>query len=118
MYDDNDTGKLEFDEFKQTLITVKKCHGEFKKFDIDNSGDMDMYELRDVLNSLGMMLSSRCLTAITRRYSNKKQRVDFDDFLQIYTRVVSLIEIFDKNKSRGDKAEFTIDEFIEGAAGV
>lgn len=39
----------------------------------------------------GIKMSKRCLTAVICRYSNKKGTVDFDDFLQIYTKVVGLI---------------------------
>lgn len=36
-------------------------------------------------------MSRRCLMAVTCRFANKKGKIDFDDFLQIYTRVVKLI---------------------------
>ena len=42
--------------FKKFVFYIQ---AEFKKYDVDGSGDMSMYELQDVMEALGKWLKSR-----------------------------------------------------------
>ncbi|XP_029203083.2 calpain-9-like isoform X2 [Acropora millepora] len=112
--DDEKTGKLEYEEFKEVWLMVKELLKTFSKFDADNSGNMDMYELRLVLQSEGLSLPQSILDSIAARFNNKAGKLNFDDFLQIICRIYSLKDTFDKHQERSAKASFTLDEFLRG----
>lgn len=94
----------------------------FFRFDKDQSGDMNLFELRDALKSLGYQLSNSALSAIILRYHNKKGTIPFDIFIQILVRVIVMFDTFRRHAmSRGrrsEKAVFTIDDFIESTLTV
>eukprot|EP00794_Sanderia_malayensis_P020343 gene20343-22346_t len=83
----DNSGKVEFKEFRALYKTIVSWRDAFKQYDKDKSGDMDAYELRELLAKLGYTLGSDVLTAIVRRYSNKNGRVNFDDFVQACCRI-------------------------------
>lgn len=110
--DEDKTGKLGYDEFKEVWALIKSLLTVFTQFDADGSGSMDMYELRLALSKQGISLSQATLNAISARFNNKKGTLCFDDFIQIVSRIYSIKDDFDKHADRTGKATFTVDEFM------
>jgi len=110
--DDDKTGKLDYDEFKEVWQMVKDLLKIFSEHDADNSGTMDMYEMRKALSKQGINLSDETLNAMTSRFNNKKGSLSFDDFLQIVCRIYSLKDNFDQYADRTGTAKFSLDEFL------
>ncbi|XP_027043249.1 calpain-9-like isoform X2 [Pocillopora damicornis] len=110
--DDDKTGKLDFDEFKEVWILIKDLLKIFSEHDADNSGTMDMYELQSALEKQGIYLSQETLNAISARFNNKKGTLCFDDFLQIVCRIYSIKDDFDGHADRTGRATFSLDQFI------
>uniref|UniRef100_H2YVE4 Uncharacterized protein n=1 Tax=Ciona savignyi TaxID=51511 RepID=H2YVE4_CIOSA len=59
LMDVTNSGKLDYEEFKALWVRVRKWINIFKKYDKDNSGNFDTYELREALSNAGYSLSSR-----------------------------------------------------------
>ncbi|KAJ7374387.1 hypothetical protein OS493_007489 [Desmophyllum pertusum] len=55
--DDDKTGKLDYDEFKEVWAMVKDLLKIFAEFDKDGSGTMDMFEMRMALSKQGNTFS-------------------------------------------------------------
>lgn len=110
--DDDKTGKLDYAEFKEVWIMVKDFLKLFSEFDVDNSGTMNMFELRSALDKQGICLSDSTVNAVSARFNNKKGDLSFDDFLQIVCRIYSVKDEFDKRADRSGKAVFGLDELI------
>ena len=55
--DENVRGKLNFPDFKKVWLGVRKWMETFIEFDKDNSGTFDCFEIRDALQSVGIVLS-------------------------------------------------------------
>ncbi|XP_022803509.1 calpain-9-like isoform X2 [Stylophora pistillata] len=110
--DEDKTGKLGYDEFKEVWALIKSLLTVFTQFDADGSGSMDMCELRLALFKQGISLSQATLNAISARFNNKKGTLCFDDFIQIVSRIYSIKDDFDKHADRTGKATFTVDEFM------
>ncbi|PFX17438.1 calpain-9-like isoform X1 [Stylophora pistillata] len=110
--DEDKTGKLGYDEFKEVWALIKSLLTVFTQFDADGSGSMDMCELRLALFKQGISLSQATLNAISARFNNKKGTLCFDDFIQIVSRIYSIKDDFDKHADRTGKATFTVDEFL------
>ncbi|XP_068684046.1 calpain-9-like isoform X1 [Montipora foliosa] len=110
--DDDNSGKLGYSEFKEVWAMVKELLKTFSLFDKDNSGNMDIIELRSALQKDGMFLSQTIMDSIAARFNNKAGKLNFDDFLQIVCRLFALKDTFDKRKEGSSKASFTFDQFL------
>jgi len=106
--DSDKSGKIDLREFKMLYRTVVGWRNSFKEYDRDKSGDMDTYELRDLLSTQGFTVGTDVLASLVRRYSNKKGRVNFDDFVQICCRVKSVHDAFKKFNGKS----YTEDDFL------
>ncbi|XP_068730617.1 calpain-B-like isoform X1 [Montipora capricornis] len=122
MFDRDKTGALGYSEFRGLWTILGMWKETFHAYDKDNSGDMNLYELRDALIHLGYQLSNNALSSIILRYHNKKGTIPFDIFIQILVRVIVMFDTFRrhviKRGGRSDKAVFTIDDFIESTLTV
>lgn len=122
MFDGDKTGALGYNEFRGLWTILGQWKAVFFHFDKDQSGDMNLFELRDALKSLGYQLSNSALSAIILRYHNKKGTIPFDIFIQILVRVIVMFDTFRRHAmSRGrrsEKAVFSIDDFIESTLTV
>ncbi|XP_068681832.1 sorcin-like [Montipora foliosa] len=66
------TGALGYSEFRGLWTILGMWKETFHAYDKDNSGDMNLYELRDALIHLGYQLSNNALSSIILRYHNKR----------------------------------------------
>lgn len=110
--DEDKTGKLGYDEFKEVWAMVKDMLKTFAEHDKDNSGTMDMYEMRSALSKQGIYLSDDTLNAMSARFNNKAGNLAFDDFLQVVCRVFSIKDDFDRRADSSGKAKFGLDDFL------
>ncbi|NEO84740.1 MAG: hypothetical protein F6J87_10870 [Spirulina sp. SIO3F2] len=91
--DTNENGKLEFGEFLNLMAPEFFAHRgvehqEFKaafvKYDKDESGEINVTELGQVLRSLGEKPSAAELTAMIKSVDkNKNGKLEFDEFLKL-----------------------------------
>ncbi|XP_071961866.1 calpain-9-like isoform X2 [Antedon mediterranea] len=107
------SGKLGFDEFKALWRDIKRWKGVFKKFDTDNSGTFNAYELRMALRSVGYTVSSKTFSALVLRYGGKDGTIDFDDFIQCTIKLKHMFDAFKKNAPNGKQTQFELDEFLQ-----
>lgn len=112
MVDEDQSGKMGYPEFKELWINIRRWKGVFDRYDKDGSGDMNLYELRDSLKDLGFALSNRILTPVAMRFNNKKGSINFDDFLQIVSRLRTLFNSFSQHQQRRGVASYTLDEYL------
>ncbi|XP_055014496.1 calpain-9 [Boleophthalmus pectinirostris] len=101
LMDVDNTGKMEFQEFKVFWEKMKKWIMLFLSFDTDRSGKMSSYELRSALNAAGMKLNNKLLALLGLRFADKKYDIDFDDYLTCIVRLENMFRCFqamDKEK--------------------
>ncbi|KAF3688083.1 Calpain-9 [Channa argus] len=94
LMDVDNTGKLEFQEFKVFWEKMKKWIMLFLTFDTDRSGKMSSYELRSALNAAGMRLNNQLLQLIGLRFADEKYEIDFDDYLTCIVRLENMFRAF------------------------
>uniref|UniRef100_H2YVE8 Uncharacterized protein n=1 Tax=Ciona savignyi TaxID=51511 RepID=H2YVE8_CIOSA len=83
-------GKLDYEEFKALWVRVRKWINIFKKYDKDNSGNFDTYELREALSNAGYSLSSRLYQMLCVRYASKDLTINMDDFVLLSVRLETM----------------------------
>ncbi|KAM3864704.1 calpain-9 [Diretmus argenteus] len=101
LMDVDNTGKLEFQEFKIFWEKMKKWIMLFLSFDTDRSGKMSSYELRIALKAAGMHLNTSLLQLLGLRFADDNYDIDFDDYLTCIVRLENMFRVFqamDKQK--------------------
>uniref|UniRef100_A0A674P8Q9 Calpain 9 n=1 Tax=Takifugu rubripes TaxID=31033 RepID=A0A674P8Q9_TAKRU len=86
----DNTGMLEFQEFKVFWEKMKKWIMLFLSFDTDRSGKMSSYELRIALKAAGMQLNNSLLQLIGLRFADANYDIDFDDYLTCIVRLENM----------------------------
>ncbi|XP_041959551.1 calpain-9 [Alosa sapidissima] len=94
LMDVDNTGTLEFQEFKIFWDKLKKWIMLFLSFDTDRSGRMSSYELRIALNAAGMQLNNKLLQLIGLRFADDNYDIDFDDYLTCIVRLENMFRVF------------------------
>ncbi|XP_056628960.1 calpain-9 [Triplophysa dalaica] len=101
LMDVDNTGMLEFEEFKVFWDKLKKWIMLFLSFDTDRTGRMSAYELRTALNAAGMQLNNKILQLLGLRFMDANFDIDFDDYLTCIVRLENMFRVFqgfDKHK--------------------
>ncbi|KAG7220258.1 hypothetical protein INR49_018314 [Caranx melampygus] len=93
LMDVDNTGMLEFQEFKVFWEKMKKWIMLFLSFDTDRSGKMSSYELRIALKAAGMHLNNKLLQLIGLRFADDSYNIDFDDYLTCIVRLENMFSI-------------------------
>lgn len=109
--DDDRNGKLGFEEFIDLWRDLIKWREVFKKFDKDNSGTFNAYELKLAMRSVGYKMSAKTFGAIVLRYADRNSHITFDSFIGVAIKLKFMFETFQKHR-QGNKAVIDLDEFI------
>uniref|UniRef100_A0A671TLD3 Calpain 9 n=1 Tax=Sparus aurata TaxID=8175 RepID=A0A671TLD3_SPAAU len=90
LMDVDNSGKIEFQEFKVFWEKMKKWIMLFLSFDTDRSGRMSSYELRSALKAAGMQLNNQLLQLVCLRFADDNYDIDFDDYLTCIVRLENM----------------------------
>ncbi|XP_040892989.1 calpain-9 isoform X2 [Toxotes jaculatrix] len=113
LMDVDNTGKLEFQEFKVFWEKMKKWIMLFLSFDTDRSGKMSSYELRSALKAAGMHLNNQLLQLIGLRFADPNYDIDFDDYLTCIVRLENMFRAFQAmDKFQRGRVRMNIMQFL------
>uniref|UniRef100_A0A3P9JPL8 Calpain 9 n=1 Tax=Oryzias latipes TaxID=8090 RepID=A0A3P9JPL8_ORYLA len=90
----DNTGMIEFQEFKVFWEKMKNWIMLFLAFDTDRSGKMSSYELRSALKAAGMQLNNQLLQLVGLRFGDDTFNIDFDDYLTCIVRLENMFKLF------------------------
>uniref|UniRef100_A0AAY4AAV8 Calpain 9 n=1 Tax=Denticeps clupeoides TaxID=299321 RepID=A0AAY4AAV8_9TELE len=90
LMDSDNSGLLEFQEFKIFWDKLKKWMMLFLSHDTDRSGRMSTFELRLALRAAGMNLNNKVLQLIGLRFGDDNFEIDFDDYLTCIVRLENM----------------------------
>uniref|UniRef100_A0A8C7YXU9 Calpain 9 n=1 Tax=Oryzias sinensis TaxID=183150 RepID=A0A8C7YXU9_9TELE len=94
----DNTGMIEFQEFKVFWEKMKNWIMLFLAFDTDRSGKMSSYELRSALKAAGMQLNNQLLQLVGLRFADDTFNIDFDDYLTCIVRLENMFSKFTGHK--------------------
>jgi len=107
--DYDNSGKLNYEEFKQLLQELNLWKLTFKNQDTDKSGNFDSFELREALRDLGISVSNSVLTTLVKRYSHKDGKIYFDDYVHLVAKLTNIC----KAHSEKDNSAAEINQVIQ-----
>ncbi|CAH3042172.1 unnamed protein product [Pocillopora meandrina] len=83
MFDHDNSGAIEFNEFQALWQYVTDWQRTFRSYDQDNSGTIDREELKTALTNFGYRLSERMYTILITKFDRcDRGSINFDDFIQ------------------------------------
>ncbi|EDO46008.1 predicted protein [Nematostella vectensis] len=83
MFDRDNSGTIEFNEFYSLWQYVTDWQKAFRSYDTDNSGTIDIDELKTALRSFGFRLSDRIYSMLITKFDRTGNgAIRFDDFIQ------------------------------------
>lgn len=94
LMDADNSGMIEFQEFKVFWEKLKKWMMLFLSYDTDRNGRMSSYELRLALKAVGIQLNNSLLQLICLRFADKSFEIDFDDYLTCIVRLENMFRVF------------------------
>ncbi|KAG0232865.1 Programmed cell death protein 6 [Actinomortierella wolfii] len=101
LFDSDNSGLINFEEFKGLWKYIEEWRACFAAFDQDRSGSIDFNELKTAMRSFRYNLSDEFLQLLIKKYDKRGKRahegrgdVSFDNFVQIAVTVKSLTDAF------------------------
>ncbi|XP_055762396.1 calpain-9-like [Salvelinus fontinalis] len=113
LMDVDNSGQLEFQEFKVFWEKMKKWIMLFISYDTDRSGKMSSYELRIALKAAGMHLNTKLLQLLGLRFADENYDIDFDDYLTCIVRLENMFRVFQAlDNSKTGQVNMNILQFL------
>jgi len=95
MFDRDNSGTINFQEFSSLWKYVTDWQNTFRSYDRDGSGSIDKNELKTALSSFGYRLSDRFYDILVKKFDRQgRGSVAFDDFIQCCVVIQTLTNSF------------------------
>ncbi|KAF5286416.1 hypothetical protein FQR65_LT12597 [Abscondita terminalis] len=95
MFDRQNRGSINFEDFGALWRYVTDWQKCFRSFDRDNSGNIDKHELANALRSFGYRLSDGLVGTLVRKFDRHGHgTILFDDFIQCCVVLYTLTHAF------------------------
>ncbi|CAH0395668.1 unnamed protein product [Bemisia tabaci] len=95
MFDKQNRGSINFEDFGALWKYVNDWQACFRSFDRDNSGNIDCNELKAALTTFGYRLSDTLVQTMLRKFDRfGKGTILFDDFIQCCITLHTLTSAF------------------------
>ena len=86
-----------------TQDNLRKYKSLFDSVDVDKGGEIDVKELNQMLEKVGISMKEEELKEIMKEYdTNETGTIDYIEFVQIFTK---LLDDQDKQRSESDESE-------------
>ncbi|XP_040825909.1 calpain-3 isoform X5 [Ochotona curzoniae] len=102
LLDTDGSGRLNLQEFHHLWKKIKAWQKIFKRYDTNQSGTINSYEMRNAVNDAGFHLNSQLYDIITMRYADKHMNIDFDSFICCFVRLEGMFRAFHAFDKDGD----------------
>ncbi|KAK9736173.1 EF-hand domain pair [Popillia japonica] len=95
MFDRQNKGQVNFEDFGALWKYVTDWQNCFRSFDRDSSGNIDKHELRTALTTFGYRLSEHLIDTLMRKFDRHGHgTILFDDFIQCCIVLYTLTSSF------------------------
>lgn len=120
MFDRNNSGTIDFEEFGALWKYVTDWQACFRSFDTDNSGAIDRLELQNALTSFGYRLHPSTVDMILKKFDRiGENSIRFDDFIQACVVLHTLTSAFRQHDTDQDGViQIHYEQFLQMVMGL
>ncbi|XP_021354811.1 calpain-9-like [Mizuhopecten yessoensis] len=112
LMDRNRSGALDYDEALKAWKEIQGFRAVFKQSDVDESGNVNTYELGKMFAKLGFPISRMVLTGIVRRYGGRDNSISLPDFIVILCKLTVMYSLYQDHSGGADTAKISMNEFL------
>ncbi|XP_018411999.1 PREDICTED: calpain-8-like [Nanorana parkeri] len=94
LMDVDNTGTLSAEEYKILWMKLEHYMKIFLEVDVNHSGTIDAYEMRNAIQRAGFNLNTRIQEIIVQRYVSNELFISFEDFIACLIRLETLFKMF------------------------
>uniref|UniRef100_A0AAY4EVT4 Calpain-3 n=1 Tax=Denticeps clupeoides TaxID=299321 RepID=A0AAY4EVT4_9TELE len=102
LMDTDGSGNLNLQEFKHLWRKIKEWRSIFMRFDVDKSGTMKSFEMRNAVENSGFQLNNELYNIIAMRYADAHMELDFDSYILCLVRLEGMFRAFRAFDKDGD----------------
>ncbi|KAG5276848.1 hypothetical protein AALO_G00110490 [Alosa alosa] len=102
LMDTDGSGKINLQEFKHLWKKIKQWRMIFTRYDVDQSGTISSFEMRNAVQDAGFRLNNQLYNIITMRYADKNLELDFDSYISCMVRLEGMFRAFQAFDKDGD----------------
>ncbi|KAI7860553.1 hypothetical protein BDC45DRAFT_105084 [Circinella umbellata] len=115
MFDTDNTGTIDFNEFTGLWRYIEDWQRCFRTFDTDGSGNIDARELKTALQTFGYNLSERFVAVLIQKFDRYgRGNITFDNFVQACATIRALTMAFQRfDTDRDGVIQITYEQFLE-----
>ncbi|KAI9028336.1 hypothetical protein CLU79DRAFT_738850 [Phycomyces nitens] len=121
MFDSDNTGTIDFQEFTGLWKYIEDWKRCFQAFDLDGSGSIDLKEMTNALRSFGYNVSGQFVNTLIQKFDRFGTKsttghgnVTFDNFVQACVTVKTLTESFRTFDTDNDGwIQINYDQFLD-----
>ncbi|XP_054721695.1 programmed cell death protein 6-like isoform X2 [Uloborus diversus] len=114
MFDHDNNGTINFEEFVELWRYITGWLNCFKSFDADNSGTIDKKELKTAFTSFGFRLSDQFFELLIKKFDRASNNsITFDDYIQACVMVQTLTAAFrEHDRDQSGIITITYEDFL------
>uniref|UniRef100_A0A6P8HE77 Programmed cell death protein 6-like n=1 Tax=Actinia tenebrosa TaxID=6105 RepID=A0A6P8HE77_ACTTE len=115
MFDRDQSGTINFQEFQQLWTYIQQWKGVFDRYDRDRSGQIESHELHTALVDMGFNLSVSFIQLVISRFDVQARRsLKFDNFIQCCVMLRLLTDAFKaRDTSMSGSITVSYNDFME-----
>jgi len=119
MYDSNNTGTIDMNEFGQLFQAVQQWKANFESFDKDRAGTIDQNEFGQALQQAGYRFTPTFVQNILAKFDPRTRKLTLDNFIVVNVQVKRLTDSFrTRDREMRGQATMAYEDFIGLAMGA
>jgi len=119
MYDANNSGSIDLNEFNALFGCINKWKGVFESYDTDRSGRIEEAELTRAFQQMGYRFTPTFVQNILTKYDAKTKRMGLDNFIVCCVQIKRLTDSFRvRDREMKGAATMQYEDFIGLAMGA
>jgi len=119
LYDSNNSGTIDVNEFSELFGCINKWKGVFESYDSDRSGRIEQGELTTAFQQMGYRFTPTFVQNILSKYDARNRRMTLDNFIVCCVQIKRLTDSFRvRDREMKGTASLQYEDFIGLAMGA